>query len=55
MAQENICNKYGITKAELKKGIDIISSKLGMIGNVNVLLAVTELLCNADIDEDNQP
>ena len=47
--QENVCKKYDITKEQLKKGVDIVSKNLGLICEASVLLAVTELLVNADI------
>ncbi len=47
--QEHVCAKYGISKEQLKKGVDIVSKNLGLICEASVLLAVTELLANADI------
>lgn len=49
MKQENVCRKYGITEEQLKRGVDIASKNLGKIREVKILLAVTELLVNADI------
>lgn len=49
--QENLKKKYGLTDSQLKEGIDIVAKNLAKICNVNVLLAVTELLANGDINE----
>ena len=53
MAYKNILKKYGITKEEMERGIDIVSKNLGKICNPTVLLAVTELLAEGDIKEKN--
>ena len=53
MAQENLIKKYGITENQLKEGIDIVAKNLVKICNVSVMLAVTELLANGDIKEEN--
>lgn len=50
--QENVCKKYGITREELKKGVDIVSKNLGKICDAMIMLAVTELLVNGDIKEE---
>lgn len=47
--QEKLKKKYGLTDSELKEGIDIVSKNLGKICDVNVLLAVTDLLVNGDV------
>lgn len=47
--QENLKEKYNITNAELSQGIDILSKELGKICNIDVLLAVTDLLITGDI------
>lgn len=52
MAYENLMNKYGITRAQLDQGIDIVAKNLSQICNVSVLLAVTDLLANGDIKGD---
>lgn len=49
--QENLKKKYGLTDSQLKEGIDIVAKDLVKICNINVLLAVTELLANGDINE----
>ena len=49
---KNLLEKYGITREELKAGIDIVSKNLGKICNVQVLIAVTDLLCSGDIKGD---
>ena len=49
MAYENILKKYGITKEEMIKGIDIVAKNLGNICNPIVLFAVTELLADGDV------
>lgn len=54
MNQENVCKKYGITKDELKSGVDVVAKNLGKICNISVVLAVTELLCNADIPDEKE-
>lgn len=54
MAYENLLKKYGITREQLDKGIDTVGEKLGDICNVAVLLAVTDLLANGDIKEENK-
>lgn len=54
MPYENVMKKYGISEEDMKRGIDIVSNNLGKICNVNVLLAVTELLVNGDIKEDKK-
>lgn len=52
---KNVLKKYGITEEQLKKyGIDVVAPNLGKIANVNVMLAVTELLCNGDIEEEEE-
>lgn len=52
---KNVLKKYGITEEELKtKGIEIIAPSLGKIADVYVMLAVTELLCNGDIEEEEE-
>lgn len=48
---KNLCKKYGVTADEIKGGVDVVSKNLGQICNVQVLLAVTELLCCGDIKE----
>ena len=47
----NVCKKYDITEEELKKGIDQYSSLATgkFCGDINVLLAIIELMCNGDI------
>lgn len=49
--QENVCKKYGITREELKKGVDQYSKHATgkFAGDIAVLLAIIELLCNGDI------
>lgn len=50
--QENVCKKYGITREELQKGVDQYS-KLAtgkFAGDINILLAILDLLCSGDID-----
>ena len=49
MAYENLQKKYGVTEAQIKSGVDIVSKKLGDICDVQILLAVTELLVLGDI------
>lgn len=49
---KNLCKKYGITEEQLKKGIDIVAKNLTQICNIQVCLAVCELLANGDIQED---
>ncbi len=48
-------NKYGITEQQLKEGIDIVSKNLAQIWNINVMLAVTELLAEGDIKPQTKP
>ncbi len=50
-AHKNVMKRYGLTKEELKSGIDTVAKNLGEICNVDVMLAVTDLLCNGDIKE----
>lgn len=52
--RENVIKKYGITKDELKVGIEIVAKNLGKICDIQVALAVTELLCNGDIEEESE-
>lgn len=49
MARPNVLEKYGITEEQLKKGVDTVAKALVNVCDVQVALAVTELLCNADI------
>lgn len=53
MKQGNVCKRYDITHEELQKGVDQIS-KLSFgkfAGDINVLLAIVELLTAGDIDK----
>lgn len=49
----NLCEKYNITKEEIKQFVDFIyKDKIGYwCGNFNVCVAVTELLTSGDIDK----
>lgn len=51
--QENVCKKYDITREEFKNGVnrysDLATGKF--TGDINVLLAILDLLCNGDIQE----
>lgn len=51
MKHEHLLKKYGITEAALKAAIDQLT--MGKIfGNVTVLLALTDLIVNGDIEEE---
>lgn len=52
--QENVCRKYGITREELQKGVDQYGKHATgkFAGDTAVLLAIIELLCNGDIEEE---
>ena len=51
MRHENLLKKYGITESALKAAIDQLT--LGKVfGNVTVLLALTDLIVNGDIEEE---
>ena len=54
MKQENICKKYDITRDELQKGVDQIGKhSFGKFaGDINILLAIIDLLSNGGIDEE---
>lgn len=56
MKQENVCKKHGITPEELKEGVDRYSAIATpkFAGDIAVLLAILELLCNGDIEEAEQ-
>lgn len=49
--QENVCKKYNITLKELQEGVnqysDLATGKFA--GDIDVLLAILDLLCNGDI------
>ncbi len=54
MSQENVCKKYDITREELQKGVDQIG-KLSFgkfAGDINILLAIIDLLSNGDISNE---
>lgn len=51
----NLMNKYGITEQQLKEGIDIVAKNLGLICDGNVMLAVTKLLAEGDIEPQTKP
>lgn len=51
---ENLCKKYGITKEEVKKAVDIVSKNLRKIVNPMVMIAVADLLAAGDVKEDTQ-
>lgn len=48
---KNLIKKYGISEEKLQEGIDIVAKNLGEICDVNVMLAVTELLAEGDIQK----
>ena len=48
--QDNLKKKYCITTEELNEGVDILAHQLNEISNINVLLALADLLTNGDID-----
>ena len=53
MRYEHLLKKYGITEEELKAAIGQLT--LGKIfGNVTVLLALTDLIVNGDISEEEE-
>ena len=49
----NLCEKYNITKEEIKQFVDFIyKDKIGYwYGNFNICFVVTELLTIGDIDK----
>lgn len=47
--QENLKEKYNITDAELSQGIAILAKNLNKICNIDVLLAMSDLLATGDI------
>lgn len=51
--QENVCKKYDITREELKKGVERYSNLATgkFAGDINILLAILDLLCNGDISD----
>lgn len=51
MRYKNLCEKYDLTIEEIQEGINFISGKncLGDFCNINLLLAITDLLINGDI------
>lgn len=48
---KNLIKKYGISEEKLQEGIDLVAKNLGQICDVNVMLAVTELLAEGDIEK----
>ena len=51
--QKNVCNKHGITQAELDDGVNQFC-KLAVgkfAGDTNVLLAIVDLLASGDVPE----
>lgn len=49
--QKYVCEKYGISRAELQRGVEQFS-KLAtgkFAGDTAVLLAILDLLCNGDV------
>lgn len=52
---KNLIKKYGISEEKLKEGIDIVGKNLGLICDVNVMMAVTELLAEGDIKPQTKP
>lgn len=51
--QENICKKYDITRKELQEGVERCSKLITdeFAGDINVLLAIHDLLRNGDVSE----
>lgn len=54
MNQNNLLNKYNITREELDKGIETVSKNLGKICDAVVMLAVCDLLVNGDIQDNKE-
>lgn len=54
--QANVCKKYGITREELKKGVEHYSSLATgkFCGDMQVLLAIIELLTAGDIGDEEK-
>ena len=53
--QELVCVKYGISREELREGVEQFS-KLAtgrFAGEIDVLCAILDLLCNGDIPAPN--
>lgn len=51
--QKNVCNKHGITQAELDDGVNQFCKHAAgkFVGDTNVLLAIVDLLGCGDIAE----
>lgn len=51
--QENVCKKYGITRKQLQEGVERWSKLITeeFAGNINILLAMHDLLRNGDVAE----
>ena len=51
--QENVCKKYGITRKELQEGAERWSKLITdeFAGDINILLAIHDLLRNGDVSE----
>lgn len=49
--QDVLKKKYQLTDQELKSGIDIIAKNVSKICDVNVAIAICDLLANGDIPE----
>lgn len=50
--QENVCKKYGITREELKRGVEQYSKYATpkFVGDTMVLLAILDLLTSGDCE-----
>ena len=49
MSQENLLEKYEITKEQYDNAVDILAKNLGKIVDIRVVVAMADLLASGDI------